>query len=612
MPGIFGVIGNDLSGSKRLHDLFSDIWGSSELINFDMGMIGGHSFCNTPALHNINDREYLVVDGEESIYRHAQSYSQQNSPLLYDDYDGKIKLTSFAKGNIALWQKDKKKFYLLTDHSGIFPLYYFVKDNRLAFCSHLRPLSKILDSKCDHVGMIEFLRYGYFLAGRTHFKNIRRLEPGQALVFDAQSGDLEIYENSSCWSTNELQVNSNEVVDLFWTTLNNAIRRCLLPDQQNVLMASAGWDSRILLAGMRKFANLPNLECYTHGDPLCREIAILERMLMDTNVKFHSEPLQESMYDIGLLNKGFNRVENLLFPHWHKAGEILSIGGTQTVSAGVLGEVFGGHYGIAMLMSGFSKLKALAPQLLNTNTANGLEVPVNHKKVHNLLSLKNIEKPWYMKEDYWQSIAVDIKENINCDIEKSLIRLENRGVNNDDQLIEAFITESRGVQYISSQLLALRANLNINNIFGDQELFNLSSHIPFSMKIHNRLNRAVLKKYDKLLLNYPTAAILVPAYAPILLQEATRGIRKLMEYKPGLIPFSKTYIKEKRYGWDNFSFLSDGNVLSDLVNEFKVDFVDYGKVNSHIDKIRNNENIDLYSVSGHFMKIMTVDLMFRK
>ena len=610
MPGIFGGIGSGIERYDQLRKLFTATWGECEVFKASNILLGGHSFDNS-SLH-VMLKLCFAVDGESALYRNATLFAKNGKPSLFQLQNNEVVPETDCKGNIAIFDQENHVLHLATEWTGSFPLYYAKFNGGLVFSSHLKHLAKVISAKADPVGIIEFMRYGYTLAGRTHFKEIHRLLPGQAIVYEAINNRLRVYETSRIWVTQLEGVKIDDIIECVWLTMGDAIRRCLDIDQRHAIMASAGWDSRLLLAAIRGHIEAYRLQGFSHGDVQSRELSIVAHIFENLNIKCHLEPLDNDLYNLQVLQRGFDRVENVIFPYWHRAGVLLSEAGAKSVTAGVFGEVIGGHYGKSMLMGNWEKMAFVASKLLNRGNA----VPSKSKEelsaVYDFLRLDHIVKPWYVQPDYWASIP-DIREEINADIEKVLHRIEARGIKNADQFIEAYITETRATQYIMAQLLSCRASLDIANIFGDQGLFSLASQIPLPFKIHNTLTQAVLRKYAGNFLYFPTAAILVSAKTPVFIQELTRIFRVVctnMSWKAH--SYTHGYFKPRFLGWDNFEFLRNGKTLLQLVDNFNNDIVDKKAIEDLIEKvIKFKWKGQLHDLSNQLMKIYTTDLMQR-
>ena len=62
------------------------------------------------------------------------------------------------------------------------------------------------------------------------------------------------------------------------------------------------------------------------------------------------------MYSPERLRANLDFTENVVFPHWHTAGERAKDLNIQQITAGVYGEAFGGHYGPPWMLHGTKKM----------------------------------------------------------------------------------------------------------------------------------------------------------------------------------------------------------------------------------------------------------------
>jgi hypothetical protein len=253
----------------------------------------------------------------------------------------------------------------------------------------------------------------------------------------------------------------------------------------------------------------------------------------------------------------------------------------RSVSAGVYGEGLGGHYGSMMLVNGARKIPVLAAELLGWPHHFGISTNAD---VYDFLHIRHLVKPWHVQEMFWDS--VDLEGAMNADIEVTLKRLQNRGIVSSKQLIEAFITEQRGAQYVNSQLLSCRTSLDISIPYADRDLFTLASRIPLTTKIHNAVNREMLRQQDADLLRFSTAATLVPAAWPIWAQEVSRLIRHLRENTHWRLHFATHgRIQSPHMGWWYWESLRNGEVLNGLVDDLQCDFWNKNAVQNRISDI---------------------------
>jgi Asparagine synthase len=611
MPGIFGGVGCDPKFYEALLREFSAPWGGSESSFLPGGILGGHAFPPTKALYLTPAGVQFVVDGEASIYRAAANFALHGEPALFGG-GNELTLKGTCKGNLVVVEGDKGLWHLATEWTGSFPLYYAQPAGSLLFCSRQKPLARILGASPDLVAIHEFLDWNHTLAGRSFFTGIHRLLPGQIVTYDQNTQRALVRETSTFWNETEDPQLSRPAyaAEALWNSLMSAIGRCLEQGKPHALMMSGGWDSRTLLAAIKQYLGSKELIGYTHGDVLSRELALTDRICRSAAIRLHQEPLTNAGLSPSALRSGFDRVENALFPEWYRAGQLLTELGVRSVSAGVYGEVLGGHYGTTMLMSGSQKVPVLSAQLIGAPRR--FVTPT-------IADAKGLLRSQYQPRDPWHanSKSSDVKRCICDDVEKALTRLDDCGIATGNHFVEAFIAENRGSQYINSQLLSCRASLDIAMPFVDQELLKLSSCIPLSIRVHNSLNREILRQHAPDLLRFSTGATLVPAAWPIAIQETSRLLRYYKDRAQfALHSFTHGRVETPRRIWFYWEFLRDGVVLNHLVDDFQCDFWNKDAIRQRI------RNLDRQAVQGaryyrsgpllqQLLRNYTVELMMR-
>jgi len=611
MPGIFGAVGYSPEVCEKLRQQFEEPWGSSESVTLAGGILGGHAFSPHTALHRLSKSLTFAVDGEISIYTTAESAPSQPGMLFRLSSD-LLTLGPSCKGNLALVDPHSGFWFLAAEWSGTFPLYYLVTDQGLIFCSRQKPLAHLCGSRPDPLGVVESVCFNYTLAGRTFFQNLRRLRPGEVLSYDPASKTLTSRETSQAWCKKlAADLEPNDIADEGWQALMKAVKQALPASQRHAVLVSGGWDSRILLAAaVSQTPPLP-LCGYTHGDITSREFRITQAMCRSLSIPLRAEPLDDRLFDLGRLAGYFARTENIVFSHWHRAGRVLSESGVNCVSAGVSGEVLGGRYGYTQRLQGWAKAVSVASVLLGLPTGH-VQRKSSPRQVIDFFRVQQLSKPWFLSDDFWQSIE-NPTESVNADIEMDLRQLLQRGVADPDQLAEAFILEHWGVQYQSAQILSCRSSVDVAIPFVDRDLLMLASGAPARIKIHNSLNRAILGRHARPLLKFPSAATLVPASWPMLLQEMSRAVRRTCEDSMWKLHFlSRGRVSPPRFSWVNFEFLRSGKSLRAVLEDLCTPLFDRKALGRRIeDVVQGRYQAWLFPVAETMTRVYTLDLLLR-
>ncbi len=601
MPGICGALGADKERCRTLWQEFSKPWVGCDFMEFPGGFMGGHAFGSASAIHTFNQSYHFAVDGEASIYSFMASQENGNGPFRTSSL-GCSELTELCKGNMVKVDLRSRVCRLETEQTGTFPLYYTLgSDGGLLFSSRLKPLARVISASPDWVGISEFVTKRYTFHRRTHFQNVFRLLPGQTILYELDSGQLTIQEPCITWVGNKVDYPGEVDIEVLWDGLRTAVSRCFDTKMRHGLMMSGGWDSRLLLCAMLEQLGNHNVVAYTWGDSRSHELQVAKQICQATGVQYIVEPLDDTLYEPGCLERIFNRIENVLFPQYHRASEQLSGIGVRSVSAGVYGEILGGHYGPAMALAGMRKALAVGAALIG--------IPVLFNSFERLRFPGVAKKPWFIKKAAWAGMH-DASREMTNDIEAVWRDLEQIGIKNREQLIEAFMALTRGSMLINQQALSCRTELDVALPFIDLSLLRLSSQIPQCVKIHNAINRKLLQRYRSPLLQFATGATLIPASMPIFTQEASRVIRYLRD---------KVFVKVNKFTKGSitlseisgFDFLRKGEALNKILEDLRSDIWDRDAIEQSIKKVAEYKEANMLDVNMNFLTIYTTDLMLR-
>ncbi|MBN1630766.1 MAG: hypothetical protein JW990_13465 [Thermoleophilia bacterium] len=620
MPGIFGTTGVVGAFWEPLREEYLRIWGGIDTVEAAGGRLGGHAFGQSRAVLEAVDGTRFAVDGEASLYTAADDCATGRQPALFTTCDGEFRLTDRCCGNLAAVDVSGT-WHIGVSHLSSFPMYYSRLNGGLVFSTLLRPLAKTLEHagcRPDMTGTVQWLRRGNYMFGRrTFFDGISRLLPGQILRYRSDEDCLESYETSDLWTGGyDSRVSSaGQAIELCWEGLQDALRDHVDTHWTTGLMMSGGWDSRVLLAGLRETFGPKAIACLSHGDPKSREIAIVRRACETSGVSAHVADTAKA-YDLSALDAGFDRVETVTGPEWLCSGRAFADMGLQTATAGTYGEILGGDQGPDDLKHGLNKIPSLARELLRYRGAAAVIEPPDTSLLRDAFAVTSLSRPWYFLRSAWEEIQ-PLEEEMNADLEWDLDRLVRRGIEDQNQLLEAFLVESRQVQFTSRQLLSCRVAINVSIPYADVRFVRLVARIPWSLKYHRSVMRGMLERHAQDLLRIPVAAALVPASAPVLVQEASRLLRRTDERtRWRLHNLTRGRVPYPRYSWWWYEFLNDGRFLFDLVDDLRCGFWDRAVIRQRLtDALAGKPRLATCStaadLAAHLLRVSTVDRMLR-
>lgn len=229
-----------------------------------------------------NNRFVCTFNGEIYNFKHLKKDIQEQNPNLIfkSDTDTEVLLAGWEifgaefidkiDGMFAfgIWDRKEEKIYLARDRMGEKPLYYSINNKRLNFSSRPLPmfrLDKNLSKEYDNQGLRYFIESGYVPAPYSIYSSIKKLSPGNLLVFSKNDLKIKIFWDPYQLSTNYnwLRRSENDLIDELDTILEKSVRDRMVSDVPIGAFLSGGIDSTLVAANMNKVSG--NIKTFTIG-----------------------------------------------------------------------------------------------------------------------------------------------------------------------------------------------------------------------------------------------------------------------------------------------------------------------------------------------------------
>lgn len=169
---------------------------------------------------------------------------------------------------IAILDLREKSLYLVRDHIGIKPLYYYYDRDNFIFGSELKPLMAYPEFKkeIDMNSLDTYLYHGYITGEKSIFKNTFKLLPGHYLKLKNNKVDIKEY-----WSVGE-SFKKREIRNLSeieWKRkikehLEKSIKDRMISDVPIGAFLSGGIDSSLVVSVMQSLSKEP-IKTFTIG-----------------------------------------------------------------------------------------------------------------------------------------------------------------------------------------------------------------------------------------------------------------------------------------------------------------------------------------------------------
>lgn len=244
---------------------------------------GAAIVCNGQVYNYIELRS-LVADCEfvsKGDIEVAFHLYRKNGPAFLDSINGMYAGAIYDPGN--------RRVFLFRDRFGIKPLYYARNRDGFAFASEIKPLFTALNitPAVNRRRLHTYFTYRYVPGSQTLFENIFKLPPGSFLVFDLDTGGIDIvrYWNYRPDETGSA-ITLPDAAARFHELLTDAVRIRLRSDVELGSFISGGVDSSAVSSVAA--AVQPDLRLYTvsFSEPKYDELPHVRHLLKTMHHRF--------------------------------------------------------------------------------------------------------------------------------------------------------------------------------------------------------------------------------------------------------------------------------------------------------------------------------------
>ena len=269
----WGDIAEETFGSFRLFiaaDDYEAFFCSTEQI---IGAISGYVDKSNGANHKAQHQRLIAEISDESR-------------PLNDDWAGSFAAVAYSKAT--------DEITVSNDVLGHFPMYYARFGSEFVGGTSLIVLSRALQSEIDAVGVLQRITVPFCNYGRrTLVKNVHRLLPGERLKWNKNKTDVSRdFDNSLCGEV--IDTNVETAARLVWNCLSEEITTAVGEHEKINVAMSGGWDSRLLLGGMKERGWL--VSCLTYGDENHYETKIARRCAVAVGATHESFPIENKYF----------------------------------------------------------------------------------------------------------------------------------------------------------------------------------------------------------------------------------------------------------------------------------------------------------------------------
>lgn len=214
----------------------------------------------------------MVFNGAIYNYKELRLELQNKGYKFFSNSDSEIVLKAYhcygldmlskLYGMFAfvIWERDTNKVVIARDRLGIKPLYYIHNEQYFRFASTLPALlmDKEFKREIDPTALHYYLTFHAVPEPLTLIKDIKKLEPGTAMILNGDNGDIKTHRYWELIFDEEYEEKNktdSQWVEELEEVFTNAIKRRLVADVPVGILLSGGLDSSLLVGLIAKATN---------------------------------------------------------------------------------------------------------------------------------------------------------------------------------------------------------------------------------------------------------------------------------------------------------------------------------------------------------------------
>jgi len=252
----------------------------------------------------------ITFNGEIYNYQKLQKELQTLGHVFFTNTDTEVILVAFEQWGtasfnklegifaFALWDKSMSEFYLVRDHIGIKPLYYYLNRHELIFSSEVRAFTALEREWKEYPNWkILFLAFGSIPFPFTTLDKVVQLQPGSYLKLELTDFTFEKYRYHRFPDFNYSLRSNDQALKATRESVFQALKKNLVSDVPIGIFLSGGIDSGLLAVVADKMTKNVRTLSVNFDESLFDERANQQNILEQTNnIEHISHRVSEQMF----------------------------------------------------------------------------------------------------------------------------------------------------------------------------------------------------------------------------------------------------------------------------------------------------------------------------
>ncbi len=220
---------------------------------------------------NYMDRYWIVFNGEVYNFQEKRDYLEKEGYKFKSKSDTEVIMALYDKFGknclehlrgmfaFAIYDEKEKTIFCVRDRVGKKPFKYYLDDNVFVFASELKAIltQKEYKKEPDYIAIHHYLTLQYVPAPLTGFKDLKKLEPAHYLFIDLKTKKIEKKRYWRLDYSKKLNLSEEEWKKRIMEKLEESVKLRMISDVPIGAFLSGGIDSSAIVGLMSKLSDKP-------------------------------------------------------------------------------------------------------------------------------------------------------------------------------------------------------------------------------------------------------------------------------------------------------------------------------------------------------------------
>ncbi|MCK4236477.1 MAG: hypothetical protein KAX38_05115, partial [Candidatus Krumholzibacteria bacterium] len=297
-----------------------------ETLSLDEGIFVVSSLKNTPLRgpRHYEDSLYAacfsgdLIDAQTVPWGDVTCIIREGNYKKFSEYNG-----FFA---FALFDKEKKDFYIVSDNFSLHPLYYYIKNEYVVFSTSISTFCRLKDPPVININWLyEYLYFSHPMSEATILKSVYRMPPASILKYELKNSEISLIEYGKRFQRAEKPLKGKDALEKALSVFEERVPKYFGCSDKFAHALTGGYDTRTVLSFVPEEMR-DRMITYTYGligsDDLIEALMIAKAAnLPHMEICFEDEflnQLPDLIYETTYISDGLENINRSYLPYVYR------------------------------------------------------------------------------------------------------------------------------------------------------------------------------------------------------------------------------------------------------------------------------------------------------